>query len=418
MLSQFQKTRYINQSKITKNKRITTKRNVGKVVVLGDEARAKLLSGALKIAQAVSTTLGPKGRNVVIAQDFGEPKITKDGVTVAKAIEFSDPFEEVGARLVRSVAKKTNDEAGDGTTTASVLARAIFEEGCHKVTGGMNPMDLWKGISKAVDVVVEELNNLKFDVEEDQIRQVATVSANNDVKIGELIARALKEVGRDGVITVETGKGIEDKITVVKGMKFNEGFLSSAFVTNPTKFTSEYEDAYVLITDYKIEDFVSLVPLLEQVNSKQVPLVLICAEGLESSVLTMLVVNKRSMKLNAVKAPGFGDNRKGILEDLAILTGGSVIRKDEGMKLEEVNLSHLGRAKHITSDKDNTLVVGGEGDPADIAQRVEELKNMIKLSTSDYEKEKLKERVARLSAGVGVLEVGGTSEVEVSEKKR
>eukprot|EP01125_Pyxidicula_operculata_P012526 TRINITY_DN4116_c0_g1_i1.p1 TRINITY_DN4116_c0_g1~~TRINITY_DN4116_c0_g1_i1.p1 ORF type:complete len:560 (-),score=207.50 TRINITY_DN4116_c0_g1_i1:136-1815(-) len=390
-----------------------------KDVRFSEEARKSMLKGVRKIAQAVAVTLGPKGRNVVIAQKYGEPKITKDGVTVAKSIEFKDPHENIGAQLVRSVAGKTNDKAGDGTTTASVLTLAIFEEGCEKVSGGLNAMDIWRGIDKAVKVVVNELNAMKRDVQSsEQIRQVATVSANSDVEIGKLIADAMERVGKEGVITVESGKSLVNEIEVVKGMRFDQGYLSPSFATDKKTQACEMKDALVLIADFKISSARGLFPLLEQIAGSNRPLLIISGDGVESEVLTMLVVNRlNGLKVCAVKAPGFGDNRAAQLQDIAIMTGGKLVSQDLGGKLEDVKLKDLGSAKNITITQDHTLILGGGGAPEEIQERADQIRQKIASTTSTYEKEKATERLAKLVGGVAQIKVGGASEVEVGEKK-
>jgi len=392
----------------------------GKEVRFGEEARQTMLRGVRKLANAVAITLGPKGRNVVISQKFGEPKITKDGVTVAKNIEFSNPTENIGAQLVRAVASKTNDQAGDGTTTASVLMHAIFEEGCEKVAGGLNPMDIWRGINKGVEKCVAELKKLTVDVESaSQIKQVATVSANNDEEIGSLISNAMERVGREGVITVETGKSLENEIEVVEGMKFDQGYLSPVFVTDKKTLTCELKDASILIVDHKLNSARALVPLLEQVITQNKPLLIISADGLESEVLSLLVINRyNGAKISAVKAPGFGDNRTASLQDIAVLTNAEIVTQDLGMKLEDVKLKNLGFAKNITITADSTLVLGGAGSKEEIEERCQLIRDKITTSDSEYARDKAKDRLAKLSGGVAIVKVGGASEVEVNEKKR
>jgi len=410
--------RNITRSRILNRRRRCIRRYAGKDIRFGEDARQNMINGVRKLAKTVSLTLGPKGRNVVLSQSFGEPKITKDGVTVAKNIEFSNPYEEVGARLIRSVAKKTGDEAGDGTTTATLLAQVIFELGCTKISAGLNPMDLWRGINIAVSNVVQELDKMKINIETDQqILQVASVSANNDERIGGLIARAVKEVGRDGVITVDDGKGLEDIVETVKGMRFDQGYLSGLFVTDTTKMRVEYNDALVLITDFKIDSPRSVIPLLDQLTQNPQPLLIISSDGVDSEVLSLFYLNRASVKVCAVKAPGFGDVKTGYLYDIATLTGAQVISKEQGHTLESVTLKQLGKAKNITVDKDNTLIVGGKGDPKNLEERVDLIRRQIKESTSTYDTQKLRDRLAKLTSGVCIIKAGGFSEVEVNEKK-
>jgi len=377
-----------------------------------------MLKGARKIANAIAVTLGPKGRNVVISQ-FSAPKITKDGVTVAKSIEFSNPHENVGAQLVKNVASKTNDQAGDGTTTASILALAIFEAGCEKISGGLNPLDIWRGVNKAVDKCVEELKNISRPVSDSQIKQVATVSANGDVSIGQLIADAIKRVGKNGVLTVETGKSLVNEIDVVEGMKFDQGYLSPHFMTDVKTLTCELKDASVLVVDHKISSLRSIVPLLEQIMSSNKPLLIIAADGLESEVLSLLTFNKnlQRIKVCAVKAPGYGENRTAMLQDIASVTGTEVISQDLGMKLEEVKAKQLGSAKNITVTADSTLILGGGGTKEAIQERCEFIQQKLNSTDGEYERTKLSERLAKLSGGVGIIKVGGGSEIEVNEKK-
>lgn len=398
---------------------IVLSRSYGKDVRFGSEARAIILKGAQKLAKAVSVTLGPKGRNVVIAQKYGSPKITKDGVTVAKNIEFSNPLENVGAQLVRSVANKTNDQAGDGTTTATVLTVAIYEEGLEKVAGGLNPMDLYRGINKATETVVAELKKLTQEVnDKEQIRQVATVSANGDTEIGSLIADALDKVGRDGAITVEVGKSLATEIDVVEGLKFNQGFLSPSFATDRKTQTMDMHDGLVLLCDHKITSARSLVPILEQVAHQNRPLFIISSDGLESEVLTTLVINKlQGLKVCAVKAPGFGDNREAMLQDMAVLTGAEIVSQDVGVKLEDLKIKHLGTAKDIRCTQDYTIILGGGGSQDEIDERVELIRHKMSTTDSTYEKEKLQERLGKLVGGVAVIKVGGSSDFEVNEKK-
>lgn len=364
-------------------------------------------------------TLGPKGRNAIIAQPYGPPKITKDGVTVAKSIDFEDPFENMGAQLIKSVASKTNDIAGDGTTTATVLARAIYSEGCKAVAAGLNPQDLRRGIQLAVDSVVKTLEEISRPItSKEEIAQVGTISANSDEEIGNLLSDAMERVGKEGVITVQDGKTVENELEVVEGMKFERGFISPYFITDAKTQTCILDDPYILIVEKKVSNLQQLVPILESVIKSQSSL-LIIAEDVESEALATLVVNKlrAGIKVCAVKAPGFGDNRKATMQDLALLTGGTVISEETGMKLEEVQPSHLGRCKKIEVDKNNTVVLGGAGDTAGIKERCELIRHSIETTKSDYEREKLQERLAKLSGGVAVIRVGGASEVEVSEKK-
>ena len=378
-----------------------------------------MLAGCDKLADAVQVTMGPKGRNVVIEQSYGAPKITKDGVTVAKNIEFSDRFMNLGASLVKQVASATNDVAGDGTTTATVLTRAIFSEGCKSVAAGMNPMDLRRGIQSAVDVVVSELkNSAKLISTTEEIAQVGTISANGEREIGELIARAMEKVGKEGVITVADGKTLENELEVVEGMKFERGYISPYFVTNAKNQKCELENPYVLVFEKKISGLTSLLPVLEAVLKTQRPL-LIVAEDVESEALATLIVNKLrgGVKICAVKAPGFGDNRKANLQDIAILTGGVVVSEDLGYKLEAVDVSMLGTAKKITVSKDDTIILDGAGGKDAIEERCEQLREAIAETSSDYDREKMSERLAKLSGGVAVLKIGGASEVEVGEKK-
>ncbi len=383
----------------------------------GEEARRSLLRGVNKLADAVKITLGPKGRNVVLEKKFGSPIITKDGVTVAKEIEL-DGLEKVGAAMLREVASKTSDVAGDGTTTATVLAQAIIREGIKNVTAGTNPMAIKRGIDKAVERAVEELKSLSKPVKGDMIGQVGAISANNDKTIGEIIAEAMKKVGKDGVITVEEAKSIETSLEVVEGMQFDRGYLSAYFVTDPERMEVSLEDAYVLLHEKKISSMKDLLPLLEQVAKSGRPL-LIIAEDVEGEALATLVVNKLRGTLSAaaVKAPGFGDRRKAMLEDIAILTSGKVISEDLGIKLENVRLEDLGRAKKIMIDKDNTTIVEGGGRQEDIAGRVKQIRTQIDETTSDYDREKLQERLAKLVGGVAVIKVGAATETELKEKK-
>jgi chaperonin GroEL len=383
------------------------------------DARNRMLRGVNILADAVKVTLGPKGRNVVIDKSFGAPRITKDGVTVAKEVELEDKFENMGAQMVREVASRTNDEAGDGTTTATVLAQAIVREGLKAVAAGMNPMDLKRGIDMAVEKVVEAIKTAARDVTgTDEIAQVGTISANGEKEIGRQIADAMQKVGNDGVITVEENKGLATETDVVEGMQFDRGYLSPYFVTNPDKMVAELEDAMILLHEKKLSSLQPMVPLLEAVIQAQKPL-LIIAEDVEGEALATLVVNKLrgGLKVAAVKAPGFGDRRKAMLQDIAILTGGQVISEDLGMKLENVTIDMLGRARKISISKDETTVVDGHGEKAEIEARVGQIRQQIEETTSDYDREKLQERVAKLAGGVAVIRVGGMTEVEVKERK-
>lgn len=384
------------------------------------EARETLKQGVDQLANAVKVTLGPKGRNVIIEKKFGAPQITKDGVTVAKEIELSDPFQNTGAQLVKSVASKTGDDAGDGTTTATVLAQSIVTNGLKNVAAGANPMDLKRGIDKAVAAVVENIKSQseKVDDNYDKIEQVATVSANNDQEIGKLIADAMKKVSKDGVITIEEAKGRETTIGVVEGMQFDRGYLSPYFVTNTEKMECEMENPLILIYDKKISNLQEFLPILNPAAQTGRP-ILVIAEDVDSEALTTLVVNRlrTQLKICAVKAPGFGDRRKAMLEDIAVLTGGIVVSEEKGIKLEQATLEMLGSAEKVNITKDNTTIVGGKGDKQNILDRTNQIKNEIKNTTSDYDKEKLQERLAKLSGGVAVLYVGAASEVEMKEKK-
>jgi chaperonin GroEL len=391
---------------------------MAKQVIHGEESRAAILRGVNQLADAVKITLGPKGRNVVIDKKFGSPTITKDGVTVAKEIELKDALENMGAQMVREVASKTSDVAGDGTTTATVLAQAIFREGVKTVAAGANPMALKRGIDKAVEKAIEEIKRLSKPVKGDMIAQVGTVSANGDANIGGIIAEAMNKVGKDGVITVEESKTMETSLEVVEGMQFDRGYLSPYFVTDPERMEAVLDNPLILIHEKKISSMKDLLPLLEQVAKMGKPM-LIIAEDVEGEALATLVVNKLRGTLNiaAVKAPGFGDRRKAMLEDIAILTGGSVISEDLGIKLENVKLEDLGRAKKVTIDKDNTTVVEGNGKAADIQGRVKTLRAQIEETSSDYDREKLQERLAKLVGGVAVIKVGAATETEMKEKK-
>jgi chaperonin GroEL len=391
---------------------------MAKQVVHGEDSRAAILRGINQLADAVKITLGPKGRNVVIEKKFGSPTITKDGVTVAKEIELKDAQENMGAQMVREVASKTSDVAGDGTTTATVLAQAIYREGVKTVAAGANPMALKRGIDKAVKRATEEIHRLSKPVKGDAIAQVGTVSANGDVTIGTIIAEAMDQVGKDGVITVEESKTMETALEVVEGMQFDRGYLSPYFVTDPERMEASLENALILIHEKKISSMKDLLPLLEQVAKLGKPM-LIIAEDVEGEALATLVVNKLRGTLNvaSVKAPGFGDRRKAMLEDIAILTGGKVISEDLGIKLESVQLADLGRAKKITIDKDNTTLVEGAGKQSDIEGRVKTIRAQIEDTTSDYDREKLQERLAKLVGGVAVIKVGAATETEMKEKK-
>ncbi|MFM1753742.1 MAG: 60 kDa chaperonin GroEL [Bacteroidota bacterium] len=384
------------------------------------EARDGLKRGVDALANAVKVTLGPKGRNVIIGKAFGGPNVTKDGVTVAKEIELQDPLENMGAQMVKEVASKTNDLAGDGTTTATVLAQAIVKEGLKNVAAGANPMDLKRGIDKAVEAIVEDLTKQAKVVGSDseKIKQIASISANNDEVIGELIANAFAKVGKEGVITVEEAKGTDTFVDVVEGMQFDRGYLSPYFVTNPEKMEAELESPYILLYDKKVSSLKELLPVLEPVAQSGKPL-LIIAEDVDGEALSTLVVNKLrgALKIAAVKAPGFGDRRKAMLEDIAILTGGTVISEERGYTLENTTIEMLGTAKRVTIDKDNTTIVSGAGDADTIKNRVNQIKGQMETTTSDYDKEKLQERLAKLAGGVAVLYVGAASEVEMKEKK-
>ncbi|MGB1092317.1 MAG: chaperonin GroEL, partial [Oceanobacter sp.] len=390
-----------------------------KEVKFGNDARTKMLAGVNVLANAVKVTLGPKGRNVVLDKSFGGPTITKDGVSVAKEIELEDKFENMGAQMVKEVASQANDKAGDGTTTATVLAQAIVNEGLKAVAAGMNPMDLKRGIDKATAAVVEQLAAQAKPCEDSTaIAQVGTISANSDVEVGNLIAQAMEKVGKEGVITVEEAKGFADELEVVEGMQFDRGYLSPYFVTNQEKMTAELENPLILLVDKKIDNLQELIPVLEGVAKSGRPL-LIVAEDVEGQALATLVVNnlRGTFKVAAVKAPGFGDRRKAMLQDLAILTGGQVISEEVGMSLETTSLDMLGTANKIVISKENTVVVDGAGQQAEVSARVEQIRAEMAASTSDYDKEKLQERVAKLAGGVAVIKVGAGSEVEMKEKK-
>jgi chaperonin GroEL len=392
---------------------------MAKQLKFGEEARAATLKGLNMLAEAVKITLGPKGRNVVLDKKFGAPTSTKDGVTVAKEIELEDPYENMGARLVNEVASKTSDVAGDGTTTATVLAQAIFREGCKNVTAGANPMDLKRGIEKAVETVIEHLKTISKPVEgQKEIEQVGTISANNDSTIGTIIAEAMEKVGKDGVITVEEAKSMETALDIVEGMQIDRGYLSPYFVTDPERMEAVLEDPYLLIHEKKISNMKDLLPILEQVARMGKPF-LIIAEDVEGEALATLVVNKLrgTLQCAAVKAPGFGDRRKAMLQDLAILTNGQVISEDLGIKLENITLNDLGKAKRVTIDKDNTTIVEGAGSADKIQGRIKQIKVQIDETTSDYDREKLQERLAKLAGGVAVIKVGAATETEMKEKK-
>ena len=390
-----------------------------KDVKFSTDARDKMLRGVDTLANAVKVTLGPKGRNVVIDKSFGAPRITKDGVTVAKEIELEDKFENMGAQMVREVASKSSDFAGDGTTTATVLAQAIVKEGAKSVAAGMNPMDLKRGIDLAVEAVVEHLkSNSKKVTSNDEIAQVGTISANGDKEIGDYLAKAMAKVGNEGVITVEEAKSLETELDIVEGMQFDRGYISPYFITNADKMRTEFDDAYILVYEKKLSGLQELLPLLEAVVQTSKPLVII-AEEVEGEALATLVVNKLrgGLKVAAVKAPGFGDRRKAMLQDIAILTGGQAISEDLGIKLENVTINMLGRAKKVLIEKENTTIVNGAGKKADIDARVSQIKAQIEETTSDYDREKLQERLAKLAGGVAVIRVGGATEVEVKERK-
>jgi chaperonin GroEL len=389
-----------------------------KEIIYSEECRQAILRGVNKLAEAVKVTLGPRGRNVVLERKFGAPTSTKDGVTVAKEIELVDPRENMGAQLVREVASKTSDVAGDGTTTATVLAQAIYREGVKAVTAGANPMDLKKGIEKAVEKVIEEIKKISKPVGGKAIAQVGTISANNDETIGQIIAQAMDKVGKDGVITVEEAKGLETSLEIVEGMQFDRGYLSPYFVTDAERMECVSENPYILIHEKKLSNMRELLPLLEQVAKSGRPL-LILAEDVEGEALATLVVNKLrgTLQVCAVKAPGFGDRRKAMLEDIAILTGGKCITEDLGIKLENVKLEDLGQAKKITADKDNTTIVEGKGKRADVEGRVKQIRAQVEETTSDYDREKLQERLAKLVGGVAIIKVGAATETEMKEKK-
>lgn len=390
-----------------------------KDIEFGSDARAKMLKGVETLAKTVKVTLGPKGRNVILDKSYGAPKITKDGVSVAKEVELADKFENMGAQLVKEVAQKTADKAGDGTTTATVLAEAIIKEGCKAVAAGMNPMDLKRGIDVAVEAVIEDIKSRSVAIKtSEEIAQVGTISANGDRTIGEYLARAMEKVGNEGVITVEDAKGLETELDVVEGMQFDRGYLSPYFITNAEKMTCEYEAPYILLYDQKVSSLQPLIPVLETIVQSGRALVIV-AEDVEGEALATLVVNRLrgGLKVCAVKAPGFGDRRKAMLEDIAILTGGQVISDELGMKLENVTLDMLGSAKRVSITKDETTIIDGDGEKDLIEARAAQIRKQIEETTSDYDREKLQERLAKLSGGVAVLRVGGASELEVKEKK-
>src|SRR5450631_2936553 len=391
---------------------------MAKQVIHGEDSRAAILRGVNQLADAVKVTLGPKGRNVVLEKKFGGPTITKDGVTVAKEIELKDPLENMGAQMVREVASKTSDVAGDGTTTATILAQAIFREGVKSVAAGANPMALKRGIEAAVETVVEEVKKFSKPVTGDMIAQIGTISANGDATIGNIIAEAMKKVGKDGVITVEEAKTMVTELETVDGMQFDRGYLSPYFVSDPERMECVLEDPYILIHEKKISNMKDLLPLLEQVVRAGKPL-LVIAEEVEGEALATMVVNKLRGTLNAcaVKAPGFGDRRKAMLEDIAVLTGGRAIFEETGIKLEGVKLDDLGKAKRITVDKDNTTIVDGAGQATAIAGRIKQLRTQIEDTTSDYDREKLQERLAKIAGGVAVIKVGAATETEMKERK-
>ena len=392
---------------------------MSKQIEYGAKAREKFLAGIDQLANAVKVTLGPKGRNVVLEKSFGAPRITKDGVTVAKEIELADKFENMGAQMIREVASKTNDLAGDGTTTSTVLAQAIAHEGAKAVAAGLNPMDVKRGIDLAVTQAVEAIKKQSKKVAgKQEIEQVGTISANGDTEIGEKLAEAMERVGKEGVITVEEGKSLDFELDIVEGLQFDRGFLSPYFITNPDKMIADLEDAYILIFEKKLSNLQQILPILEAVAQNGKPLVII-AEDVEGEALATLVVNKLrgGLRVAAVKAPGFGDRRKAMLEDIAIVTGGKVISEDLGDKLENVTIEELGRAKKVTIDKENTTIVDGAGDKKSIEQRAGQIRNEIEATSSDYDKEKLQERLAKIAGGVAVIRVGGATEVEVKEKR-
>ena len=392
---------------------------MAKIVKFGDEARQKMLAGVNVLADAVKTTLGPKGRNVVLDKSYGSPTVTKDGVSVAKEIELEDKFENMGAQMVKEVASRASDDAGDGTTTATVLAQAILNEGLKSVAAGMNPMDLKRGIDKAVIAAVEHVKSIAQPCEDSKsIAQVGTISANSDTHVGEIIANAMAKVGKEGVITVEEGSGLENELDVVEGMQFDRGYLSPYFITNQDNMTVELEAPYLLLVDKKISNIRELLPTLEAVAKSGKPLVIV-AEDVEGEALATLVVNNMRgiVKVAACKAPGFGDRRKAMLQDIAILTGGTVISEEVGLDLESATLEHLGSAKRVTMSKENSVIVDGAGQAGDIEARVNQVRAQIEETSSDYDREKLQERVAKLAGGVAVIKVGAATEVEMKEKK-
>ena len=392
---------------------------MAKIIKFDTEARTKMLQGVDTLANAVRVTLGPKGRNVVLDKSYGAPRTTKDGVTVAKEIDLQDKFENMGAQMVKEVASKTNDEAGDGTTTATILAQAIVREGIKYVTAGMNPMDVKRGLDNAVAHVIEKIKASSKKVKtNDEIAQVGTISANGEKEIGEMISKAMQKVGNEGVITVEEAKGIETELDVVEGMQFDRGYLSPYFITNADKMTTELDNPLILLHEKKLTNLQTIVPLLESVVQAGRPLMII-SEDVEGEALATLVVNKLrgGLKVVAVKAPGFGDRRKSMLEDIGILTGGQVISEDLGIKLENVKIGDLGSCKKIKVDKDNTTIVAGSGKKTDIEARCNQIRQQVEETTSDYDKEKLQERLAKLAGGVAVIKVGGATEVEVKERK-
>src|SRR6267143_1032197 len=391
---------------------------MAKQIVYGEQSRQAVLRGVNQLADAVKVTLGPKGRNVVLDKKFGSPTITKDGVTVAKEIDLKDPLENMGAQMVREVASKTSDTAGDGTTTATVLAQAIYREGAKNVAAGANPMDVKRGIEKAVEALTAELKKMAKPVSGNMVAQVGTISANNDVTIGRIIADAMDKVGKDGVITVEEAKSMDTSLDIVEGMQFDRGYLSPYFVTDAERMEANLQDAYILLHEKKISNMRDLLPILEQIAKMSKPLVII-SEDVEGEALATLVVNKLrgTLQCAAVKAPGFGDRRKDMLRDIAVLTGGNVISDDLGIKLENITLNDLGRAKRVTIDKDNTTIVEGAGVTEDIEGRVKQIRAQVEETTSDYDREKLQERLAKLVGGVAVINVGAATETEMKEKK-
>jgi chaperonin GroEL len=392
---------------------------MAKEIHFGNDARKVLFDGVTKLANAVKVTMGPRGRNVLIEKSFGAPIITKDGVTVAREIELENKLENMGAQLVKEVASKTADEAGDGTTTATILAHSIFKEGLRNITAGANPIEVKRGMDKAVEQIIVQLRAIAIPVSDSKaVEQIATISANSDNRIGKLIALAMEKVGKDGVITVEEAKGINDELVVVEGMKFDRGYLSPYFVTNTEKMTAEYENPFILLTEYKISNLKDILPILEQIQRNGKPLVII-AEDIEGEALSTLVLNRLrgSLNITAVKAPGFGDRRKEMLRDMAILTRGNVISEETGRTLDSANISDLGQAGRIVIDKDNTTIVDGAGSEESVKARVSEIKKQISVTTSDYDREKLQERLAKLAGGVAVIKVGAATETEMKEKK-